>query len=189
MTAYALLALLPLPLAVWLGWWLWRGRRPLRAAGGKLAVRLPLPEESQTLYQRLHNALPQYAVLSETRLGAFLEATGPDKLAAARRQQELAGLSVDFLICNGEFQVIAAILLDDVFRAATGRERAAALLREAGVPVLRWTSVNLPTIRDIQEAVAELETLRVLQFTVGDAVQTDALTADGHAGTRREPRL
>ncbi len=188
MTAYALLALLPLPLAAWFGWWLWRLRsRPRRR--GRLAVRLPLAQAEQALYQRLCQALPQYAIFSETRLGSFLEVSGADKVWASRRQQELAGLSVDFLICNSQFQVIAAVLLDDVFRIGPGRERVAGLLREAGVPLLRWTSVNPPTVRDIQEAVAEVEMLRALKFTGSDRDGAGATHLAGVAGSRREPRL
>jgi hypothetical protein len=63
-------------------------------------------------------------------------------------------------------------------------------MRAAEIPVLRWTTVNLPTIRDIQEAVAEIEAARLLR--IGMKKHSPNGASRDLAATRRdwrEPRL
>lgn len=185
MTSYLLLTLLSFA-AIGVTAWLLRPRR--RAAQARLQPCIVLDQDAQSLYTRLRTALPQYLVLPHVSLGAFIEAKAPRRDAARERQRELACFSADFLICGSDYRVVAAVELEDVVRGRQGREAAAALLREASVPLLRWTTVNLPTVRDIQEAVAELETLRLIHLTL-DGKALPKLLALNEAGGRREPRL
>jgi hypothetical protein len=122
-----------------------------------------LHRDAQAMYLRLRAALPQYLIFARANLGAFIEVRGNSKSAMSARQAELARESADFLICSSDFRVVAAVELEDVVNGRSLSDRSGILLRAAEIPVLRWTTVSLPTIRDIQEAVAELETLRLLR--------------------------
>lgn len=165
-------------------------RRGRRSSSARLYPRLILEPDAQVLHARLRNALPQYFIFAQASLGRFLEAKAPSRELAARRQLELDGHCADFLICGSDFRTVAAVELADVLKTRRGGERARQLLREAGVPVLNWNTVNLPTVRDIQEAVAELETLRLISLSHDepDLPRWLALNPPRREG-RREQRL
>lgn len=189
MNAYFLLTLLLLPLAGLAALWLLRLREP-RTRGTTLQPRNMLQRDAQAMYLRLRAALPQYIIFARASLAAFVEVKGKNRAAVAARQAELAGQTVDFLICSSDFQVLAAVELEDVVRGRSSHEHGGALVREAAIPVLRWTTANLPTARDIQEAIAELETLRLIR----SGMQSQS-AAHRHQGSSaggfgwREPRL
>jgi|SRR5690625_179376 len=163
MTIYAWVLLLLLPPvlgAAWWGtYWYWPRRQPV-----DLRVKDMLHRDAQAMYLRLHAALPQYLIFARASLGAFLEARGESKSVTSSKQIELDQQTADFIICSSDFRVVAAVELEDVIGGRTGPGRSSLLLQAAEVPILRWTSASLPTIRDIQEAVAELETLRLLRI-------------------------
>jgi hypothetical protein len=161
MTLYALLAVMLLPLVLLIaaaaGWP--RRRRPQPF---EVSARPVLHKDARTLYTRLHKALPQYVILSRVRLSDFLEPKAEGKRGLAAAQLELDRQTVDFLVCTEELRVVAAVELDDVLQIRPPEACCGKLLRRASIPVLRWNTINLPTQRDIQEAVAELEALRLI---------------------------
>lgn len=168
MTAYALLGLLLPPLALLAGSALLTrsvlARHRRRKTGALTLHSRPLLEsESGTLFGRLRSALPQYVVLSRVNLAAFLDVGGADVGSQAACRVDLARQVVDFLVCGTDFEVVAAIELDETRRIRRPHEHAAEPLRLAAIPLLRWSSANLPTVRDIQETIAEVESQRLIR--------------------------
>lgn len=163
MTTYGLVLLLLLPPTAVAAWWAAHHFWP-RQQRVTLQAKDMLHRDAQALYLRLRAALPQYLIFARASLGAFVEACGDSRAAIAAKQAELDQQTADFLICSSDFRVVAAVELEDVIGGRSNQARSSALLRAADIPVLRWASVSLPTIRDIQEAIAELETLRLLRL-------------------------
>jgi hypothetical protein len=191
MNTYLPFAFLLLPLAALAAGWALRSHRP-STAGTILHPRDVLQRDAQAMYLRLRTALPQYNVLARASLDAFVEVRGNSQAAVRTRQAELARQTVDFLICSGDFRVVAAVELEDSLHGRDSREHGSAStsLRAAAIPVLRWTTASLPTIRDIQEAVAEVETLRLINNSTKD--RPPAGVRQGNAAGwlgNREPRL
>lgn len=188
METYWLFSLLLLPLVGLLAWLPVRARRTRR---GRVTMqpRDVLPRDAQAMYLRLRAALPQYIVFARPSLAAFIEVTGGSKAAAAARQAELSRQSADFLVCSGDFRIVAAVELEDIVHGRRDHEQAGGLLREAAIPVLRWTTVSLPTIRDIQEAIAEVETLRLINIGMEARGNADPDAPAVNWLGRRESRL
>ncbi|HEX5513040.1 MAG TPA: DUF2726 domain-containing protein [Gammaproteobacteria bacterium] len=189
MTAYVLFVLLLLPLTAVAGWWATH-RQQSRVRNTTLHARDMLHRDAQAMYLRLRTALPQYLIFARANLNAFVEVRGSSRSAVLARQAELARQSADFLICGADFHVVAAVELEDVVTGRRAPAQSAALMRAAEIPVLRWTTVNLPTIRDIQEAVAEIEAARLLR--IGMKKHSPNGASRDLAATRRdwrEPRL
>lgn len=182
MNLYLLFASLLLPLAAIAVMWRYRPRKR-RAAAATLCSRDMLQRDAQAMYLRLRTALPQYMIFARASLSAFVEVKGSNRTAVQARQAELAGKTTDFLICSGDFRVVAAVELEDLVRGRRHDERCSALLREASIPVLRWTTISLPTIRDIQEAIAEVETMHLISNGLR------ARTTDGSAQARDADRI
>lgn len=188
MPIYALLTLLIL-VSVILTVWLLVRHRHVQTRGVTLHAHTLLHRDSQALYLRLRVALPQYLVFANTSLAVFIQTQGGTRLGAYLRQAELTAHTTDFLICSGDFRVVAAIDLDDISKNHAASDQSTRLLREASIPVLHWTTANLPTVRDIQEAVAELETAHLLMVSLSRSSELNSSTGSGDsASSRRERR-
>lgn len=178
MTLYALLAVMLLPLvlliAAAVGWPRRRAPQPVN-----VSARAALPKEARALYTRLRTALPQYVILTRVRLSDFLEPKAEGKRSLAAAQAELERQVVDFLICAEDFGVVAAVELDNVLQIRPPEAQYGKLLRRASIPVLRWNTINLPTQRDIQEAVAELEALRLIHDVQQESQAKGARAPEG----------
>lgn len=177
MTLYAALGVVACLLLLVLLWWR-PGDRAQRLAG-ELRVKPLLSTDAQQLHARMQAALPAHRVLPAVSLGAFAFCITVDKTERARRIALLRAQTLDFLVCDAQWQPLAAVELEDVVRGGQDRSAARALLRELGLPLLRWTTVDLPEIDDIREAVAELEALSRVEL------EPALLGAD----PRREPYL
>lgn len=108
--------------------------------------RSPLTEVEQVLYFRLVQALPQYVVLAQVPMSAFL------RVRKGRPYREwmnrISQKSVDYLVCRRDFSIVAAIELDDATHDRPRRRAADAAknraLAGAGVPLVRWKVTSLP---------------------------------------------
>ncbi len=123
-----------------------------------------LSEDARNLHGRLLEALPQYIILPRISLAAFVE---PKVVGNATKHPQisnaLANATADFLICDSLYRPLAAVELDNSLTSpARQRSPMHALLKEAGIPLLRWDAIHLPEVPTIQEAIAELETLRLI---------------------------
>jgi hypothetical protein len=166
-----------------------------RMKSGSLYIRSPLEQEAKTLFINLAAALPGHRIFPHVNLAAFIEPKSSDKFADRARSETLRSQSTDFLICDQNLTPVAAVVFDDVLRGRRGKEHTPELLKETGIPVLSWNSVNLPSVQDIRDAISELEVL--------DSFQVDDSTEDTAEGglpimldieeesreQRKEPRL
>lgn len=185
MRTAALLTVLVALLAVGLGGALWlarllarrRARSRRQAAAALAAPPSVLPDEPGPwpyrvrqlvspaqlgFYQRLCAALPDHMVLVHVPVTRVLGVRrGFD---AHAWYQRIHRLSYDFVVCNRDGWVLAAVELEDVRPAdpqrdetARRKERATAA---AGVPLLRWPMQALPERAAIQARFAGLRPRR-----------------------------
>ena len=177
MTLYTVLGVAVCLLLLALLWWRRAGRDTGMA--GELRIKPLLSTDAQQLFERMQAALPGHRLMPAVSLGAFAFCTCADRVERARRAALLREQSLDFLICDAQWQPIAAVELDDVVRGSQDRGAARATLRELGLPLLRWTTVDLPSVAEIRAALEELEALSRVELE-------PALLG---AGPRREPYL
>lgn len=164
-------------------------RHRLQTKGVTLHANALLHRDAQALYLRLRMALPQYLIFANTSLAVFIQAQGGKGSGASLRQAELASHTTDFLICSSDFRIVAAIDLDNTAKNRVASSHSTRLLREASIPVLHWTASNLPTIRDIQEAVAELETVHLLMVSLHrNSGHSSKANFDNNTSSRHERR-
>jgi very-short-patch-repair endonuclease len=114
---------------------------------------LSVPE--QVLYHRLVSALPDHIVLAQVQLSRVLGVKKGFNIQAWNNR--INRLSLDFLICEKDARVVAAIELDDCTHARSDRQEADArkvkALTAAGVPLLRWQATALPDVATIRQAI------------------------------------
>jgi hypothetical protein len=118
-------------------------------------LKKPLSEPEQILYFRLCKALPDHIVLAQVGLSRFL---GVKRGHPARVwNNRINRMSVDFLVCNMDASVLAAIELDDASHQRPDRESADAkkerALGAAGVRLLRWNVGSMPDEAAIHVAI------------------------------------
>jgi very-short-patch-repair endonuclease len=114
-----------------------------------------LSDSEQVLFRRLVQALPSYIVFAQVQLLQVLcfKRSSRDRRILNRISQ----LSLDFLIVGSDTRIIAAVELDDAShdredrRAADARKAHA--LKSAGVPLLRWSSKEIPDAKAIGAAI------------------------------------
>lgn len=119
------------------------------------SLRKPLTEPEQVLYFRLCNALPDHMVLAQVGLTRFLGVKRGHNTRAWNNR--INRMSIDFLVCNKDASVVAAIELDDASHQRLDRvnadEKKDKALRAAGVRLLRWNVGSMPDESAIQLAI------------------------------------
>ena len=119
-------------------------------------VKKPLTQPEQVLYHRLIRALPEHIVLAQVQVSRIL---GVKKGANFNEwNNRINRLSYDFVVCNKDSTVIAAIELDDKShesgaRAVTDTKKNKATA-DAGVRLIRWHVRELPDETAIKSALA-----------------------------------
>jgi hypothetical protein len=114
----------------------------------------PLTDAEQAFYWRLVEALPECVVLSQVTFSRFMK---PDTggVAPAREyhalRNRISQKTIDFLVCLKDFTVVAAIELDDSSHIEASDHARDALLRAAGITVLRFPSRDMPTVARLRE--------------------------------------
>jgi very-short-patch-repair endonuclease len=115
----------------------------------------PLTLVEQTLYWRLIASLPEHVVLAQVQLSRFMLVKRVDKAQSWRNRIDRK--SVDFLVCDKSFRVVAAIELDDSSHERTDRKKADndkdAALTSAGIRLIRWKTKSLPDAAAIRVSV------------------------------------
>lgn len=117
----------------------------------------PLSQPEQILYFRLTNALPEYIVLAQVQLSRFLGVKKGNNIQAWHNR--INRMSADFLVCNKDSSVIAAIELDDSSHQRGSRQAADAkkdkAIGSAGIPIIRWQTNTLPDEATIKSRMTE----------------------------------
>lgn len=115
----------------------------------------PLTKTEQSLYFQLVEALPQKIILSQVQLSRFLGVKKGNNFMTWFNR--INRMSIDYLVCDKDFSIIAAIELDDSShnkpnRIEADNKKNKALL-DAGVRLIRWHVNNKPDVQRIQRDV------------------------------------
>lgn len=111
-----------------------------------------LSQPEQILYFRLLEALPNHIILAQVQLSQLLGVKkGNNHQSWLNR---INRMSVDFVVCNKDSSIVAAIELDDSTHLRKNRKTADAkkdkALNSANVRVIRWHVKSIPDISTIQ---------------------------------------
>ena len=114
-----------------------------------------LNDSEQELYQRLCEAMPNMRVFAQVGVSQLALARGRHE---AQRLNRMAGRGVDFVVCDHDFSIVAAIELvwptavpdgdnaEDVKRVA---------LQSLGIPLIVFSPNKLPDVNGIGRAIAD----------------------------------
>lgn len=116
----------------------------------------PLSQPEQVLYHRLVKALPEHIVLAQVQVSRVL---GVKKGHNFREwNNRVNRLSYDFVVCDKDATVLAAVELDDKTHESKARADTDAKKEKAtsaaGVRLLRWHVKSLPDEATIQAVFA-----------------------------------
>jgi hypothetical protein len=110
-------------------------------------------------YHQLVEALPDYIVLAQVQLSSFMkvDTSRTEWKDYSRWFNPIAQQSVDYLICQKDFSIIAAVELDDkshngvksIARDTKKNEN----LHAANVPLIRWHAEAMPETETIRQAI------------------------------------
>jgi len=111
-----------------------------------------LSPPEQVLYFRLAQALPSHLILAQVQLSRFLGVKKGSNFQSWSNR--INRMSVDFLVCNKDSTVVAAIELDDATHGRPDRKVADAkkdkALASADIRVIRWHVKSIPDVELIQ---------------------------------------
>jgi len=120
-------------------------------------VKRPMGAAEQVLYFRLIKALPGHIVLAQVSASRILSVM--PNYHFQHWHKRLHNLSYDFVVCDKNFSVIAAIELDDSSPAHPHQQQAAVtknkICNDAELRLIRWHVKLLPDEFAIQAAFSE----------------------------------
>ena len=148
----------------------------------------PLTVQEQVLYHRLVKSLPECIILAQVQLSRVLGVRkGHD---FHQWNNRINRLSLDYVVCNKDSSVVAAIELDDSshegLRRKEADQRKDRALKSAGVPLVRWSVKALPDEAAIRVALAPKAETEVMVVADG-AIRLEPFIGPGLAG-RKPPR-
>lgn len=122
----------------------------------------PLSKPEQILYFRLTEALPEHIILAQVQLSRFL---GVKKGHNYRSwSNRINRMSADFVVCNKDSSIVAAIELDDASHQKPDRQAADAkkdkALQAAEIKILRWQAKAMPDVSAIKAALLPNSSLK-----------------------------
>ncbi len=121
-------------------------------------ARTPLSAAERVAYHRLVDALPELVVLAQVPLTGFLRVRKGQNWH--EWHDRISQKTVDFLVCEKDFDVVMAIELDDASRERPGHARDVAAksraLTAAGITLVRWRAAALPDVALIRSIVADV---------------------------------
>ena len=124
----------------------------------KYSARPVLSRPEQVFYYQLKKALPDYEILAQVPFGRFLTTKGGSKSERNSKWYSARQKIADYLVCNKDMSIAAAVELDDKSHNKEKDHNRDQILREAGIPTLRWNVKQLPTENEIK--IRLQETLR-----------------------------
>lgn len=121
-----------------------------------------LTENEAEFYGRLHKALPDYTILPQVALRAFIKpAAGNNTGAYWRQLGKIGSKHCDFLVCTpGQLSVVAIIELDDRSHDKTRDATRDRMTAAAGYRTIRYESRNRPTPHQIRSDVLNSDVLK-----------------------------
>ncbi|MDP1595823.1 MAG: DUF2726 domain-containing protein [Methylotenera sp.] len=119
----------------------------------------PLTPTEMMFYHRLIEALPNFIVLAQVQLSSFLKVdeTQTNYQNYLKWFQPISQQSVDFLICEKNFSIVAAVELDDKSHLRTKSierdNKKTNNLNAANVPLIRWHAEAMPETDTIRQTI------------------------------------
>lgn len=129
-------------------------------------AKAPLTHVEQAFYFRLVKALPDCVILAQVQYSRFLgiRKGTHNPLSVLNSIQHK---SADFLVCDKSLAVLAVIELDDASHTRRSRRvsdaKKDAVLKVAGIRLLRWQASDMPDAETIQQALVPSRGSRKLQ--------------------------
>lgn len=117
---------------------------------GGYRARKPLSEPEQVLFWRLREAIPECVVLSQVSFGRFVEPSAVERGTRQALFNRISRKTVDFLICLPDFTLVAAVELDDASHRASLDAKRDAILKSAGIPILRMNVRDIPSVEQLR---------------------------------------
>lgn len=122
-----------------------------------------LTQPEQVMYHRLVEALPEKVILAQVQLSRFIGVNkGHDFNSWFNK---INRMSIDFLVCEKDFSIIAAIELDDNSHNRAVRQEADdkknRVLNAAKVRLIRWHVNSKPDINQIKREILGVSTVKV----------------------------
>jgi len=111
----------------------------------------PLSHPEMILYFRLCKCLPNFIILSQVSLSRFIKVKPNNNFGHWFNQYNR--MTVDFVVCNKNFNILSIIELDDNTHNKPKRQNADSkknkILHDANIPLIRWQSIpNESTIKE-----------------------------------------
>lgn len=121
----------------------------------KIVAKPILTQNELEFYGRLRQALPDFAILTQVSMSAFLKPAGAaNSKSYYRARGRFAQKYSDFLICDPDTLSIHVVIeLDDRTHDDVKDEARDRMLAEAGIETLRFASRNKPSVQQLREAV------------------------------------
>ncbi|HEY9102514.1 DUF2726 domain-containing protein [Chitinimonas sp.] len=111
-------------------------------------ARQPLSESQREFHVRLLDSLPGHIVMPQVGLARFLSLKpGSD----AAWYGHIHHLSVDYLVCDQDMQIVAAVVLDAADNQNENTK--AEILATAGIKLIRWNTQTMPELNTIAAAL------------------------------------
>jgi len=111
-----------------------------------------LGEKEQVLFHRLIDAMPDHYIMAQVRLSDIVGVGKSENWQSWFNK--VSRKSVDFVICNKSFVVLACIELDGQTHEQEDRQKADSTkdeaLNAAGIPIVRIDANNLPPASEIK---------------------------------------
>lgn len=117
-----------------------------------------LTKNEEEFFGRLVEALPEFFVFPQVAFRAFIRplAKSTDTTAYQRQLGRIGSKHSDFLICNGNLDVVAIIELDDAKHVLERDIARDALTGTAGYTTIRYESKFRPSVDEIRDDVLRL---------------------------------
>ena len=155
------------------------------------AEQKPLTRVEQVLYYRLVQTLPEHVVLAQVPLSRFL------RVRKGRTWMEwhnrISQKSIDYLVCERDFSIVAAIELDDKSHDSANRSVAdatkARALAAAQVPLVRWRATALPDVETIRAVIDDIRGERSGRVAAVTVARVEPGLTASHIDASNDPTM
>lgn len=117
-----------------------------------------LTKNEEEFFSRLAKALPDFHVFPQVAIRAFVKPKSRSTEGKAYRRQlaKIGSKHSDFLVCDGELNIVAIIELDDRSHVAERDAARDAMTGSAGYVTIRYESKNRPSVAEIRDDVLRI---------------------------------
>jgi len=111
-----------------------------------------LNDAEQLLYERLLEAMPNMRIFAQIGVAQLAQLRGRQD---AQRLHRMAGRGVDFVVCAGDFSIIAAIELTWPGQGSQAEDDKREALESLGIPLIVFRPNQLPDAEALSREIAD----------------------------------